>query len=66
MHAASIRTEYLGYQEHRDSNQLMHFFAHHKPIIRTQIMGSYYFFLENFLLQNYAYKFFEFIKISYC
>ena len=26
-------------------------------------MGSYYFFLENFLLQNYAYKFKEFIKI---
>ena len=25
-------------------------------------MGSYYFFLENFLLQNYAYKFKEFIK----
>ena len=57
MHAASIRTEYLGYQEHRNSNQLMHYFAHQKPIIRTQIMGSYYFFLENFLLQNYAYKF---------
>ncbi len=29
-------------------------------------MGSYYFFLENFLLQNYAYKFKEFIKNSYC
>ena len=66
MHAASIRTEYLGYQEHKDSNQLMHYFAHQKPIIRTQIMGSYYFFLENFLLQNYAYKFKEFIKNSYC
>ena len=65
MHAASIRTEYLGYQEHRDSNQLMHYFAHQMTIIRTQIMGSYYFFLENFLLQNYAYKFEEFIKNSY-
>ena len=65
MHAASIRTEYLGYQEHRDSNQLMHYFAHQMTIIRTQIMGSYYFFLENFLLQNYAYKFKEFIKNSY-
>ena len=29
-------------------------------------MGSYYFFFENFLQQNYAYQFFEFIKISYC
>ena len=29
-------------------------------------MGSYYFLLENFLLQNYAYKFKEFIKNSYC
>ena len=29
-------------------------------------MGSYYFFFEDFLLQNYAYKFFEFIKNSYC
>ena len=29
-------------------------------------MGSYYFFFENFLLQNYAYKFKEFIKNSYC
>ena len=28
-------------------------------------MGSYYFFFENFSLQNYAYKFYEFIKISY-
>ena len=28
-------------------------------------MGSYYFFFENFLQQNYAYKFKEFIKISY-
>ena len=28
-------------------------------------MGSYYFFLENFLLLNYIYKFKEFIKISY-
>ena len=36
--------------------------GHQKPIIRTQIMGSYYFFFENFLLQNYAYKFKEFIK----
>ena len=57
MHAASIRTEYLGYQEHRNSNQLMHYFAHQMTIIRTQIMGSYYFFFENFLLLNYAYKF---------
>ena len=65
MYAASIRTEYLGYQEHRNSNQLMHYFAHQMTIIRTQIMGSYYFFLENFLLQNYAYKFKEFIKNSY-
>ena len=29
-------------------------------------MGSYYFFFENFLQLNYAYKFKEFIKISYC
>ena len=28
-------------------------------------MGSYYFFFENFLLLNCAYKFKEFIKISY-
>ena len=28
-------------------------------------MGSYYFFFENFLQQNYAYKFEEFIEISY-
>lgn len=34
-------------------------------IIRTQIMGSYYFFFENFLQQNYAYKFKKFIEISY-
>ena len=26
-------------------------------------MGSYYFFFENFLLQNYAYKFKEFIRV---
>ncbi len=44
----------------------MHYFAHQMTIIRTQIMGSYYFFFENFSLQNCAYKFFEFIKISYC
>ena len=43
----------------------MHYFAHQKPIIRTQIMGSYYFFFETFLQQNYAYKFKEFIKNSY-
>ncbi len=66
MHSASIRTEYLGHQEHRNLNQLMHYFAHQMTIIRTQIMGSYYFFFETFLQQNYAYKFFEFIKISYC
>ena len=41
----------------------MHYFAHQTTIIRTQIMGSYYFFFENFLQQNCAYKFFEFIKI---
>ncbi len=29
-------------------------------------MGSYYSFFENFLQQNYPYKLFEFIKISYC
>ena len=29
-------------------------------------MGSYYFFFENFLHQNYTYKFKEFINISYC
>lgn len=29
-------------------------------------MGSYYFFFEDFLQQNYAYKFKEFIKNSYC
>lgn len=29
-------------------------------------MGSYYSFFEIFLLLNYAYKFEEFIKNSYC
>ena len=33
MHAASIRTEYLDYKEHRNLNQLMHFFAHQMTII---------------------------------
>lgn len=55
VHAASIRTEYLGYQEHRNPNQLMHFFAHQMTIIRTQIMGSYYSFFENFLLLKQDY-----------
>ena len=41
---------------------MMRHFVHQKPIIRTQIMGSYYFFSENFLQQNYAYKFKKFIK----
>lgn len=41
----------------------MHYFAHQMTIIRTQTMGSYYFFFENFLLLNCAYKFEEFIKI---
>lgn len=40
-------------------------YVHQMTIIRTQIMGSYYFFFENFLQQNYTYKFKEFIKNSY-
>ena len=40
--------------------------GHQKQIIRTQTLGSYYFFFGNFLLLNYIYEFKEYVKISYC
>ena len=44
----------------------MHYFAHKMTIIRTQIMGSYYFFFENFLQQNYAYNKYYFTPATQC
>ena len=52
MHAASIRTEYLGYQEHRDSNQLMHYFAHQMTIILLPL-PKIVFDVSVLLIKNY-------------